>query len=284
MSTSSTAPLNTVTFQAPSPNLVEPLTQVIGQPGLNQYWYWVIAHYPIGSTITTEAIFVGNAPNTLDADNYVLVFWNNIPGATSYDVIRTLTPAFPTSPGPYGVALGIASSPAQDNTNPPSNYDPSTFVGLPFGSPVTRLVFLNNRDYSKPTLVLPDQTNISGTLFINGAPAGVAQTPWVTDIDGGGFKLNNVSQIHGTTNFNLVIASPSLDIDLDVGTNRAVNISGNASVGGALTTSGALRTNGGLEVLTGAIMVVSMPTADPGPGSNQLWADPADGNRVKWSA
>lgn len=184
-------PLDTITFLASSPNEVTPQTQVIGTPGINQYWYWILAYYPIGTTITSIPAFVGNAPNVLDNDNYVLVFWDNIPGVNFYQVIRTSTPTFPTVAGNW-IVSGVGSSPVQDNTNPPPQYfDPNSFQGLPWGSPVTRQIILNNRDFNKPTLILPDQTSVSTLIFPDNSTLSSA-----AGVSGPGGNVNQV-QVNG---------------------------------------------------------------------------------------
>jgi len=87
-----------VNFQADVPQRVTQASiSVVGTPGNNTYYYWIVARYPVGTTFPGGPFPVFNAPNTLGVSNYVRVNWNTISGVTNYDVLRTTTPSIPSS-------------------------------------------------------------------------------------------------------------------------------------------------------------------------------------------
>lgn len=61
---------------------------------------------------------------------------------------------------------------------------------------------------------------------------------------------------------------------------RLINVSTSPNGGGDISDLG---TNTTWINVNGAYKLPSLPSADPGPGSKQLWYDPADGNRVKFA-
>lgn len=159
---------DSIEFLAPAPDSVEPRAQRIGTPGNNKYYYWVVAYFPIGVTITTDPAYLVNAPNQHSyPSSYVIVDWDNVPGALSYDVLRTNRPTFPRAPGNYAVAKGVSGGPIDDYQDL-QPYDPSALVGLPWGAPAARYIRLNNRDYTEPTLELPNQTSVTTLIFADG--------------------------------------------------------------------------------------------------------------------
>lgn len=79
----------------------------VGAIGLSQYYYWVIANYPIGGVAPANPGFVNNAPSPLTSGNYVSISWNNVSGATNYTILRTFTPNFPGSCSGCLVASGV---------------------------------------------------------------------------------------------------------------------------------------------------------------------------------
>lgn len=160
--------LDSISFLAAAPDTIEPLPVRIGPFGSAKYYYWVIAHFPIGNTITTSPGFIRDAPDSFNPEAYVLVSWGNIPGAISYDVIRTTTALYPTVPGNYLIASGATSSPVQD-LGSPSFFDPNTISGLPYGGPTECRITLNNKDYDRPTLLLPCSIKVTRIVFSDGS-------------------------------------------------------------------------------------------------------------------
>lgn len=155
-----------VTLTAPGPNGTKSgNAQVVGRPGARTYYYWVIVNYPIGSSVS-RPFLVRNAPNTLTVSNYVTISWEPAPKAVSYDLLRTDTGDFPQQSGNYAVAAGITGTFLRDQGGA---LQPYNLAGLQFGAPVRCRIYLNNRDYSKPTLEMPCQLSVTTLIFPDGS-------------------------------------------------------------------------------------------------------------------
>lgn len=97
----------TLTVNGPSANITVS-TQVIGNLGNSNYYYWVITNFVSGQTITPFPYSqVLHAPDTLNAGNYVKVNWTSVPSAVSYDVLRTTTPVL-SSPCTCALVTGLS--------------------------------------------------------------------------------------------------------------------------------------------------------------------------------
>src|ERR1035437_3073345 len=70
---------------------------VVGNVGSNTSYYWVVPVYPVGQGQISQQMVVSNAPGVLSASNYVRVSWNRAVGATGYFLLKTTTPAIPTT-------------------------------------------------------------------------------------------------------------------------------------------------------------------------------------------
>jgi hypothetical protein len=168
-----------VMFAAPAPPGVQGATaQLVGPPGgLNLYTYWWVVHYPIGAVISGP-MQVWQVPNPPTAQSYVVVNAAPAEGATSYDCIRTDGDSpFPSTPGFYALATGLTAPTWIDQGTPPQYYDPS---GLPWGSPATVHIHLDNQNYNIPTLLIdafspnPGATESAPQVgfLVNGQPGG----------------------------------------------------------------------------------------------------------------
>lgn len=149
---------------APAPdNVTGAEPQTVGTPGLATYFYWIVTHYPVGAVVSGP-FGIWNAPNPLNVTNYVQVRWSPAMGATSYDILRTTKALFPNAPGPYALATGLTQTFWNDQGLTPQTYDPT---GLPYGAPVSARIYLNNRDYAKPTLeVVPPGVPLKVTSLV----------------------------------------------------------------------------------------------------------------------
>ncbi|KKM06843.1 hypothetical protein LCGC14_1739900, partial [marine sediment metagenome] len=91
------------------------------QGGVTTIYYWIVAKYPIGDSIVTGPLAVGNTParQNLNATNTVELNWVSMASATGYDVLFSATnvmPAFPCAS--CGVLLNTALLVlSDDNTN-----------------------------------------------------------------------------------------------------------------------------------------------------------------------
>ena len=156
---------------APGPPLVDGMgAQVIGTPGLQCYYYWIVAHYPVGPSVTGP-LFVRNAPDVMGPINYVSLIWNPALRAVSYDVLRTTREHFPNKPGNYAVVTAITTPQYNDQGQNLAYYNPQ---GLVYGAPVDCHIHLNNRDYTSPTLELPCQISVNTIIFGDGTQQNTA--------------------------------------------------------------------------------------------------------------
>lgn len=185
--------------------------QVIGTVGATSanYFYWVVATYPIGKAIAVGPVNIV-APGTLNGTNYVKIAWGLAPSATSYDVLRTTTPT-PTSFVACGcaVATGVTGNTVNDQSNSLSAY---SLVNAPGAQAV---ISLNNLTSGTPTLT-------AVPAFPGGPPSGAAGG----DL-GGSYPSPSVVRVNGAA------VPPSLTC---AGTNGAGQfVAGTCSGGGGAT-------------------------------------------------
>lgn len=95
---------------------------VIGSSGNSNYYYWIVAKYPVGNSYPIGPVSVFNAPNTLTVSNYIRVGWNAASGATGYDVLRTSTPISPNGSCTCAVALNTSALSVSDTGGALSSY------------------------------------------------------------------------------------------------------------------------------------------------------------------
>lgn len=172
-----------IQLTAPAPGPVfGSSAQIVGPTGLNTFYYWWVAHYPVGVSVVSSPLLVRGAP-TLSATNYVIVTGQALIGATSYDLLRTASPQLPSAAANIAVATGLTSPTFNDQGAALTSYN---VAGLAAGAPVSEFINLNNRDFATPTLVVapfglaaPSVTLTAGGLtFPNGSTQTTAgQTP-----------------------------------------------------------------------------------------------------------
>jgi hypothetical protein len=139
--------------------------QTIGATGIRRLYYWVVAHFPIGVSVSGPFPVI-NAPSVLTAMDAVRIVWDAALGATAYDVLRTDTATFPQGPGNYAVAPALPATEWVDITEALGSYNPT---GLTYGAPVMRHIHLNNRDYNEPTIELDAPLKTSQVIFSDGS-------------------------------------------------------------------------------------------------------------------
>jgi hypothetical protein len=156
-------------FIAPAPGpVLGTSVQIFGPQGNSTYYYWWVTFFPIGATVTGP-IMITHAPDpaSFSTTNFVIVNGTPSLGATSYTLLRTDTPVFPSAPGNFVVFNGLSTPSAFDQRTVLGPFSPS---GLPFGAPVSAHINLNNRDYSQPTLVVaPFQLAVTQLIFPDGS-------------------------------------------------------------------------------------------------------------------
>ncbi|MCI0559884.1 MAG: hypothetical protein MN733_15445 [Nitrososphaera sp.] len=143
------AQLSNYQFAAPPPTIVSNLTaSAVGVGGGSTYFYWVVAHYPIGDSLAAGPAPAFNANSVLSVSNFNRVGWTGQLGATSYTVLRTAT-----NQGPFNQSstctcrVGNTTSTTLDDVGAAL----TNFTINAAGS-ATGFFRLNNRDYSTPRL------------------------------------------------------------------------------------------------------------------------------------
>jgi hypothetical protein len=149
-------------------------TAIVGVPGVQTLWYWIVTHYPIGA-IVSGPFPIFNAPIIMSATNFVQIRWTGAMAATAYDVLRTTTPQFPMVAGLWALTQNTPLTFFFDEGNPLQLYNPT---GLSFGSPVACRIHLNNRDYTVPTMEIPcSRVRVNRLLFPDGTSLVTSSNP-----------------------------------------------------------------------------------------------------------
>lgn len=155
------------TLTAPPPAALNQLNlTVVGGLGQSTYYYYIATHYPIG-TVISNGFIVRNAPTTLSVSNYVRLNWQPIPNATSYDIIRSITPGIFTSGGSGTcvnclVTTGVTATTYNDTT---ASLTLSYTLNAPVLSSVR--ISLDNTTHSSPYLNIDTVAGPTATLNIN---------------------------------------------------------------------------------------------------------------------
>ncbi|MFI5420767.1 MAG: hypothetical protein ACHQ1H_07335 [Nitrososphaerales archaeon] len=95
--------------------------------GTTARYYWVRANYPSGQSSIAGSAKV-TTPASLSKANQVLITWNSMPGAISYDVLQTTTATLPTVSAAIANALGTTKNSHTDQGDTLQIY-------VPFGAP-----------------------------------------------------------------------------------------------------------------------------------------------------
>src|SRR5258708_1456022 len=91
--------------------------------GTTARYYWVRANYPSGqSTIAGSAKVT--TPASLSKSNQVLITWNSMPGAISYDVLQTTAATLPTVSAAIANVLGTTRNSHTDQVDTLETYVP----------------------------------------------------------------------------------------------------------------------------------------------------------------
>lgn len=129
------------TLQAPPPpKPIQVGAGYSGPAGSNTYYYWIVANYPIGNSGVAGPAQVSQV-GTLSGANTVRIGWTAVDGATTYDVLRTTTPFFPSSGSCVcSIATAVSGTTTTDTGGGVSSYT-VTSVNVALGR-----MRLNNRD------------------------------------------------------------------------------------------------------------------------------------------
>ncbi len=105
-----------VTFALANPPQQVPNASVArtGNPGRRTLYYWIVTHGAAGASTPAGPFVIPQAPDALSVSNYITVSWAPAVGATSYDVLRTLTPTPPRGACNCAVATAVTATDAND--------------------------------------------------------------------------------------------------------------------------------------------------------------------------
>lgn len=147
-------------YSAPPPALdgSRILANVGATAGANTYYYWVVVNYPIGSMSPVGPRVVQNI-SVPAPGNTVTLTWPAMLGATTYTVIRTITPQFPaTCVACASAGLGVTQL-IDNGAVLPNNFAASGIQAA------TGRLMLDNRNFAVPTWTFSPQ--IVSALTIN---------------------------------------------------------------------------------------------------------------------
>jgi hypothetical protein len=126
-------PVNTTQVTLPlSVGAPQPPTQAgppanLGAGGSATYYYWLVSEFAVGNSAVSGPYVAYNAPNTLSSGNSVFLSWATVPGAASYDVLRTLTPIAPGGACNCAVTVATTSTSVTDQSPSLSSYTVASF-------------------------------------------------------------------------------------------------------------------------------------------------------------
>lgn len=200
----STATNINLAANAPSPVSYATASLVGSQlPGGRQFFYWVVAKYPIGNAIPYGPAAVFNVPTTLTVSNYVRISWTPVSGATGYDVLRTTSSQLPNGTSNIAVATDLTSTSYDNSSETISSYTVTSASGATaswtldnqtYTLPVTKF----SSDPIVPSMIgtsLPATCVVGQKFFKTDATAGsnlylcTATNTW-TQLSGGGSALS----------------------------------------------------------------------------------------------
>lgn len=133
-----------------------------GTRGSRILYYWIVANYPRGRAIVSNPVAVLGVPDPLTAENNVTFTWPEVPGATSYDVLRTdYTRLVPDEDCNCAAAVDLNTTTFTHTSDTLSSYIPNA-VPAAVGT-----ITLDNKNYEQPTWVFDP-------LLANGGGGGVS--------------------------------------------------------------------------------------------------------------
>jgi hypothetical protein len=150
---------------------------VIGNPGPQTYYYWIVANYLVGSTSPSGPFLAANAPTTLSGSNSVSITPNYPAGLSSVDLLRTTSPVAPTGNCNCAVSTAVTGGTILDVSNSLSSYTVApgfvapnytfSLVNQPFGLAATHLWLQQNG-------ILVNDLSIGGNGNVSGPASSVS--------------------------------------------------------------------------------------------------------------
>lgn len=87
-----------------------------GARGNAEYDYWIVSNFEDGKSTLAGPFLARKAPNPLSDSNYVGISWQAVPGAKSYDILRTDDQKTPNGDCNCAVARGVSGLTALDKS------------------------------------------------------------------------------------------------------------------------------------------------------------------------
>src|SRR5271154_4975369 len=228
------APITTSQLNIPFTPLLPVSTAnvaVIGNPGQQTYYYWIVANYLVGSTSPSGPFLAANAPSTLSGTNYDTITPNYPANIVSVDLLRTTSPFAPTGACNCAVATAVTGGTILDQSNSLLSYTvaPGFIAGnfqLTLDNEVQGLNVTN--------LILRQNGVFVSNLSIGGSSGpGTVIGPNSSTIPNLVCWANTSGTLIGDCGVALPLANASLQ-------NSAVTVNGNSvSLGGSITITAA---------------------------------------------
>src|SRR5579872_4945364 len=145
--------------------------QASGNPGRTPYYYWIVAKFTLGNSAPAGPFQISQGADSLSGSNYNIISWLPTTGATSYDVLRTSTPAAPSGAFNCAVATGVTTTTVNDQANALNAYTVATFDP--------------NKLNAQASITVGQAISIGGATCPTD-PDGTPEQPWLTTKDNTG--------------------------------------------------------------------------------------------------
>lgn len=250
---------NEIQLYASAPAPVNVVTATYsGSVGGGVYFYWVVATYPRGKVVPNTYAVVSNAL-TPSITNPVTIRWQQMVGATSYDVVRSTNGRFPGSCTSCAVATGVTGNYVID-TGVLINYTLSGTV-----SPYQGGFVLNNRDYNTARLVSNTTFNAPDMCISIGCLS-TALTPVANNYVNGASNLGIIGAITRVTGTGTIGQASLFDTGTAIATiTRYIGI-------GTLTPTVPLDIVGTIKFTEVALATEIVTPANPSAGIVKIYA------------
>lgn len=161
-------------INSPAPPAPVAAASVNGTPGITQYLYVVVAHYPSGD-VPSNVIVVNNGNATLSSTNKIILSWPSLPFVTNYDVLRVTTNPFTYANCTCALAASATTALTLSDTGASLNaYTVRTLsaVGVAYWD-------LQTSSFDAPRL----RTYVNGTFYQGNEPRGTVIPTYCTTGD-----------------------------------------------------------------------------------------------------
>ncbi len=232
---------------------------VVGNSGPATYYYWIVARYPQGNASPSPYALISRGPNALSGSNYIRLNWGAVPGATSYDVLRTTTSQLPNGAASIAVATAVAATTRDDTGGALASYTINTLqpgrVSLRFIYPFENFLASTPPPVSatNEARFYYDLATQQMMMSVNGGayfPFGVGAGAGITSINGLSSQAQFLSTCTTGLDFNIQddIDTHSLCIPDASATARGLVTTGAQVLGGNKTFTGDTLMDGDLYV------------------------------------